>query len=104
MYKNGFAPQIYTESIIDLNYFLISPVLSIGGFSDNLNFGTKLTFGKSNNFCIKSYNLESLLQQRESNNVSIYLQLKLSFVNVLDNIFNKKQSNSFNCWTMCCRK
>ena len=78
MYKNGFAPQIYTESIIDLNYFLFSPILSYGGFSDNLNIGTKLTFGKSNNFCIGSYNLESLLQQRESNNVSIYLQLKLS--------------------------
>ena len=78
MYKNGFAPQIYTESIIDLNYFLLSPILSYGGFSDNLNIGTKLTFGKSNNFCIGSYNLESLLQQRESNNVSIYLQLKLS--------------------------
>ena len=78
IYKNGFAPQIYTESIIDLNYFLFSPILSYGGFSDNLNFGTKLTFGKSNNFCIGSYNLESLLQQRESNNVSIYLQLKLS--------------------------
>ena len=78
MYKNGFAPQIYTESIIDLNYFLFSPILSYGGFSDNLNIGTKLTFGKSNNFCIGSNNLESLLQQRESNNVSIYLQLKLS--------------------------
>ena len=78
MHKNGFSPQIYTESIIDLNYFLISPILSYGGFSDNLNIGTKLTFGKSNNFCIGSYNLESLLQQRESNNVSIYLQLKLS--------------------------
>ena len=78
MYKNGFATQIYTESIIDLNYFLFSPILSYGGFSDNLNIGTKLTFGKSNNFCIGSYNLESLLQQRESNNVSIYLQLKLS--------------------------
>ena len=60
MHKNGFAPQIYTESIIDLNYFLISPILSYGGFSDNLNIGTKLTFGKSNNFCIGSYNLESL--------------------------------------------
>ena len=78
IYKNGFAPQIYTESIIDLNYFLFSPILSYGGFSDNLNIGTKLTFGKSNNFCIGSNNLESLLQQRESNNVSIYLQLKLS--------------------------
>ena len=78
MYINGFAPQIYTESIIDLNYFLFSPILSYGGFSDNLNIGTKLTFGKSNNFCIGSNNLESLLQQRESNNVSIYLQLKLS--------------------------
>ena len=78
IYKNGFAPQIYTESIIDLNYFLFSPILSYGGFSDNLNIGTKLTFGKSNNFYIGSNNLESLLQQRESNNVSIYLQLKLS--------------------------
>ncbi len=76
--KNGFAPQIYTESIFNLNYFLFSPIVSYGGFSNNLNVGIKLSFGKSNNFCIGSYNLESLLQQRESNNVSIYLQLKLS--------------------------
>ena len=76
--KNGFVPQIYTESIFDLNYFLFSPILSYGGFSDNLNIGTKLSFGKSNNFCIGSYNLESILQQRESNNISIYLQLKFS--------------------------
>ena len=78
-YESGYAPYFYLKTVAKTKYALLIPQISIGGYSKKLSFGLSTQFGNKVPIRIGSRHLESIFKGKESNSLSVYLQIGIKF-------------------------
>jgi len=78
-YESGYSPYFYFSAYTNTRYALLIPKISIGGYTQKLNFGIISQFGAQNPISIGTHHLESLFKGKESNSLSVYLQIDIKF-------------------------
>ena len=76
--ESGYTPSIHISTKIDAKYFWLSPGISKGGFTDNINFSLFLS-SKQNKIQIGTYHLESLFQKDNKTSLSGFIALLTYF-------------------------
>ena len=77
--ESGYAPYFYLKTFTQTKHALLIPQISIGGYSQKLSFGLTTQFGNKVPIRIGSRHLESIFEGKESNSLSIYLQIGMKF-------------------------
>ncbi len=78
-YESGYSPYFYFRVYANTKYALLIPKISIGGYTQKLNFGIISQFGDKNPVRIGTQHLESIFKGKESNSLSVYLQIDMKF-------------------------
>ena len=78
-YESGYSPYFYVKTFAQTKYILLIPQISIGGYSQKLNLGITTQFGNKMLIRIGSQHLESIFKGKESNSLSVYLQIGIKF-------------------------
>ena len=69
----------YLKTFAQTKHALLIPQISIGGYSQKLSFGLTTQFGNKVPIRIGSRHLESIFEEKESNSLSVYLQIGMKF-------------------------
>jgi len=77
--ESGYSPMYWVSSVSVFKKSIIYTSLSYGGYTNDINLGLALSFGKRFNFTIGSTHLEHILITKNANAMSIYFNTSLSF-------------------------
>jgi hypothetical protein len=78
-YESGYSPYFYLKTFAQTKYALLIPQIAIGGYSQKLSFGITTQFGNKIPIRIGTQHLESIFKGKESNSLSVYLQIGMKF-------------------------
>jgi len=78
-YESGYSPYFYLKAFTQTKYALLIPQIAIGGYSQKLSFGITTQFGNKVPIRIGTHHLESIFKRKESNSLSVYLQVGVKF-------------------------
>lgn len=78
-YESGYSPYFYLKTYKQYKGALLIPQIAIGGYTQRLSFGLTTQFGKKLPVQFGCRHLESIFKGKESNALSVYLQMGLKF-------------------------
>ena len=78
-YESGYSPYFYFKTFANTKYALLIPQIAIGGYYQKLSFGITTQFGNKIPIRIGTQHLESIFKGKESNSLSVYLQIGVKF-------------------------
>ena len=78
-YESGYSPYFYFKTFANTKYALLIPQIAIGGYSQKLSIGITTQFGNKIPIRIGIQHLESIFKGKESNSLSVYLQIGMKF-------------------------
>jgi hypothetical protein len=78
-YESGYSPYFYVKTFAQTKYALLIPQIAIGGYSQKLSLGIETQFGNKIPIRIGTQHLESIFKGKESNSLSVYLQIGMKF-------------------------
>lgn len=77
--ESGYSPMYWVSSISELKKSKIYASLSYGGYTNDINLGLAISFGRRFNFTIGSTHIEDLLITKNANSMSLYFNTSLIF-------------------------
>lgn len=78
-YESGYSPYFYLKTYKQYKGVLLIPQIAIGGYTQKLSFGITTQLGKKLPLQFGCQHLESIFKGKESNALSVYLQMGLKF-------------------------
>lgn len=77
--ESNFSSLYYIQSVINTRHLDLTPELSYGGYTNDLNIGLALSKGKINKIIIGTQHLEDIFSGDNAKSISVYLSIKKSF-------------------------
>ena len=78
-YESTYSPYFYLKTFTQTRHALLIPQIAIGGYTNKLSFGLTTQFGNKIPIRIGTRHLESIFKGKESNSLSVYLQIGMKF-------------------------
>jgi len=78
-YESTYSPYFYLKTFTQTKHALLIPQIAIGGYTNKLSFGLTTQFGNKIPIRIGAQHLESIFKEKESNSLSVYLQIGIKF-------------------------
>ncbi|OUV76256.1 MAG: hypothetical protein CBC83_00745 [Flavobacteriales bacterium TMED123] len=78
-YESGYSPYFYLKTYKQYKGALLIPQIAIGGYTQKLSFGLTTQFFKKSTLQLGCQHLESVFKGKDSNALSVYLQMRLKF-------------------------
>ena len=77
--ESNFNPLYYIRTKVNLKKMEVIPILTYGGYLQEINIGLEITKGKKHTFTLGSKHIEDLITESKFRKASIYLKIKLHF-------------------------